>query len=170
MNRPFGLELIIILQTMVAIASFLIAIGFSLLLLEEFAEIVLLPNAVLPLFVWIAGLFYFIGWSELPTVSGLFENRVLLGSIGCIFFIFLALSTTWLTLGFRQLSTRSWRVMMSIQFFSVLFSFFGLFLDSAEYSEIYAGNLMIAIPLFCYFSRRHVKRAFNIKDPIFKMD
>ncbi|MEM8641803.1 MAG: hypothetical protein AAGG51_23755 [Cyanobacteria bacterium P01_G01_bin.54] len=169
MKRPLGIQVITILQTTVAVVSFLIAIGFTLLLIGEVTGVFLVPDIVITPLIAIASFFYFIGFSEPPTIFGLLINRVLLESILSCFFMFLFCSTTLLTIGVWQLKTWSWRVIIAIQFLSVMASFFGLFLDSSEYALIYTLNLMVALPLFFYFSRSKIKRVFKVQESTFEI-
>lgn len=169
MKHPLSLKIVIAAQAIVAALFGLIAIGLTWFYVALPTNGDALPNILLTPILWIANFFYFIIFYDFPTGSEVFTFLAIAGIPIVCFFILLSLSTALLAWGFWRLKIWSWRVMMWVQCLSVLASFFGLFLDSNIYAPIYTANLMIALPLFVYFSRREIKRIFNIKEPAFKI-
>lgn len=170
MKRPLNIKIITILQTIGAAISFLIGINFLIvsIFIEDISNINFLLNIVFTPLLLISDFLNFIlfdGNSVLPELATFW----FIGSfLGCIF-ILLSFFTALLARSLWQLKTWSWRVMLTIQFLSVMASFFGLFLDSVMYAQIYILNLAIALPLFIYFSQNKVKRIFKVKEPTFKI-
>ncbi|NEO84767.1 MAG: hypothetical protein F6J87_11010 [Spirulina sp. SIO3F2] len=170
MKRPLNIKIITILQAIGAAISFLIGIEFLMvsIFIEDISNLNFLLNIVFtPLFL-ISAFLNFILFNGNPVLPELATFWFVGNFLGCSF-ILLSFFAALLARSLWRLKTWSWRVMLTIQFLSVMASFFGLFLDIAMYAQIYILNLAIALPLFIYFSQNKVKRVFNVKEPTLKI-